>query len=270
MKATGCRTLALVGFGQFGRFAAERLRDRFEVRVYDTRDVSAEAERLGVEAVSFERAASADVVVLAVPVQALPVTLERLAPLVGAGTLVADVASVKTAPLRWMRERLPQEVEIVGTHPMFGPQSAADGLAGHRIVLCPVRTQRLEQVRAFLAGLGLEVIVTDADTHDRECAYTQALAQWIGRAVAEMPGGQYAVRTPAAELLRRVAALVGEDSWELFAAIQTLNPHARGMRRRLAERLAELQARLTADRLAEPATAQGPCPRQADPSARDS
>lgn len=247
MPATPRKQLGLVGLGQFGRFAARHLRHHFEILAHDARPCDDVTRELGIRSASLPEVAAAPLLVVAVPIQAMAATFREIAAHVRPGTLVCDVGSVKEEPLRFMRETFPADVEILGTHPMFGPQSAADGLAGHRIVLCPERTGRLDEVRAFLEGLGLEVVVTDAESHDRDCAWGQALAQYVGRAVSDLAPEESPVRTRAAELLHRTARIVGDDSWELFAAIQTRNPHAAAVRRRLRRRLRELEESLADD-----------------------
>lgn len=245
------KQLGLVGFGQFGRFMARHLRAHFDILVADARPMHAQAAELGVRAGSVAEAAARPFVLLAVPVQAMPAALDAVAPHLPAGALVVDVCSVKIAPLRWMRERLPEHVEIVGTHPMFGPQSAPDTLDGHVIVLCPERTERMSLVCRFLEDLGLEVIVSDAVTHDRQAARTQALAQYLGRALMEIDGADFPITTLAARRLREAARLVGEDSGELFAAIQKANPYALEMRRHLRQRLDELDREIERSRIPE-------------------
>ena len=238
------KRLGLIGFGQFGRYAAPFLAPHFELLVHDPADIDLVDYELNVRNVTLEEAADCDVVVLAVPIQALRSTLRGIAQSLRKGALVVDVCSVKGAPLRWMREALPKHVEIVGTHPMFGPHSAGDSLEGQQIVVCPERTTRLDRVKAFLEELGLRVIITDADRHDRECAHTQALAQYLGRALRRVEGRELDIKTPAAILLREVERIVESDSWELFAAIETVNPYAAEMRRKIRERLDELERRL--------------------------
>lgn len=244
---TRAKQLGLIGFGQFGQFCARHLRDRFEVLVSDCRPVEPAARSLGIRCVSIVEAASAPVVVLAVPVQALRDVLDAIAPYLVPGALVVDVCSVKVHPQRWMAERLPAHVEILGSHPMFGPQSAADGLAGHTIVLCPQRTERVAAAASLLESLGLRVIVSDPDTHDRQAAYTQALAQFVGRAIRDIEGADFAIGTRAASLLRQAARMVADDSDELFAAIQDFNPHAREMRDEVRRRLAQIDGELGDD-----------------------
>lgn len=242
------KRLGLIGFGSFGQLAAAHLRDHFEVVAADHADRSGAAADLSVEWGSAAEAAACPYVVLAVPVQSVAAALETIRDHLQPGALVIDVASVKSAPVSEMEALLPDHVEILGTHPMFGPQSAVEGLAGHRIVLCPVRTQRLEEVRGFLEEtFGLDVYVCDAETHDREIAQTQALAQFVGRALAQLEKSESPVRTPGYNLFREVAETVGEDSWELFEAIQNLNPYAADMRAELMRHLEELQSRLAAE-----------------------
>lgn len=245
------KRLGLIGLGQFGRYAVPFLTPHFELFVHDTANIETSARELGVRSVTFGEAAACEVVLLAVPIQALQDTLRQLAGEVRPGSLVIDVCSVKGAPLRWMLDSLPDHVEIIGTHPMFGPNSGGASLEGQQIVLCPGRSTRLDCVQEFLENLGLQVIVADADRHDRECAQTQALAQYLGRALRTMEGRELDIRTPAATFLREVERIVEADSWELFAAIETLNPYATEMRRQLRERLDEIEERLSAEPISE-------------------
>lgn len=239
------KKLGLIGLGAFGRLAALHLREHFEIVAADAVDRSDEAAELGIAWGSTAEAAACPYVLLAVPVQSFPALLESARVHMQPGALVMDVASVKLATAIAMEQFLPDYVEILATHPMFGPQSAADGLAGHRIVLCPVRTQRLESARDFLEKeLGLDVHVCDAETHDRDIAQTQALAQFVGRALAQMEKNDSPVRTPGYNRLREVADTVSDDTWELFTAIQNLNPYSAKMRAELLGQLEDLQRRL--------------------------
>lgn len=245
MTASTQKQLGLIGLGAFGRLAATHLRDHFEVIASDAEDRSEDAAALGIGWGSIAEAAACPYVLLAVPVQSFAAVLAAMRPHLQPGALVLDVASVKLAAVAALAQHLPANVEIIGTHPMFGPQSAAAGLADHRIVVCPVRTTRLDAVRAFLQDeLGLRVHVCDAETHDRDIAHTQALAQFVGRALAMLQESTSPVRTPGYDRFRIVAETVGEDSWELFVAIQNLNPYAAEMRAELLGHLHELQRRL--------------------------
>ena len=77
---------------------------------------------------------------------------------------------------------LPAHVGIVATHPLFGPQSARNGIAGLKVAVCPVRGGDGPRVGAFLRrALGLQVIMTTPDAHDREAAMVQGLTHLIAK-----------------------------------------------------------------------------------------
>ena len=199
------KSLSIVGFGQFGRLAARTLRANFEVLVTDAAPAAAMA---------------------AVPVVAMREVFAALSPDLRPGALVIDVGSVKMLPVQWMTETLPAHVDIVATHPLFGPQSAKDSLEGLRFVVCPVRGERHTGVAAYGRALGLTVTVTTPEEHDREMAYVQALTHLIGRSLVNLGIPDEQLKTPSYQHLLELCALIGADTFELFTAIQTQNPFA--------------------------------------------
>lgn len=221
------KTLGLVGFGQFGRLAARLLKAHFDVMVTDSASgAKAAAREAGVAFGTLEEVAAREVVVVAVPVAAMQAVFAALAPHLRPGTLVADVGSVKMLPAQWMAEMLPAHVDLVATHPLFGPQSAKSGLAGLRFVICPIRGDRHERVAAFASSLGLTVTVTSAEEHDREMAYVQALTHLIGRSLVNLGIPDEQLKTASYQHLLELCSLIGADTFELFTAIQTQNPFA--------------------------------------------
>lgn len=242
VTATDTPQIGIIGLGQFGRFAAAHLAPYLEIVAYDP--MVAEESIMGVQLGTLAEAAAREFVLVCVPVLALRDALNAIGPHLQSGACVLDACSVKIAPMRWLEEELPPDTDYVGTHPLFGPRSAGNDLEGHQVVLCPGRGQRVECVAEFLRMLGLYVIVTDAETHDRESARAQVLAQYVGRALVPIDASDTGVTTYAAELLREVEDIVAGDSWELFTAIQTLNPFAAGARAELRASMAELDARL--------------------------
>ena len=221
------KTLGLIGFGQFGQLAAKHLKSHYDVLVADASAGAPDAARqVGVAFGSVEQAARRDVVIVAVPVRAMRSVFEEIAPHLKPGALVIDVGSVKMLPSQWMLETLPEGVDIVATHPLFGPQSARNGLAGLRLVVCPIRGDRFECVADFGRSLGLTVNITTPEAHDREMAYVQALTHLIGRSLVNLDIPDEQMKTPSYQHLLELCSLVGGDSFELFAAIQTQNPFA--------------------------------------------
>ena len=221
------KRVGLIGFGQFGQLAAQVLKSHFEVCVTDPAPTAeATAREVGVAFGTLADAASCDVVIFAVPVVAMQAVFAAAAPHLRPGALAIDVGSVKMAPARWMIELLPAHVDLVATHPLFGPQSARTGLDGLRLVVCPIRGDRHDKVVAFGRSLGLTVTVTTPEEHDREMAYVQALTHLIGRSLVNLGIPDEQLKTASYQHLLELCALIGADTFELFTAIQTQNPFA--------------------------------------------
>ena len=237
--------LGIIGFGQFGQFMAQHLAPFFDVTVFDTADRQIEAETIGVKWRQFEMAVSKEIVVFAVPLNSFESVLDRSVPFLKTDALCFDVCSVKMKPLELMTEILPATVEIIGTHPLFGPQSGRDSIENLRIAFCPVRTTQSEKIKRFLTGnLKLKVFEKSPEEHDREMAHVQALTHFVARALDELHIIDSDLATVSYEELMCAARLVSEDSWELFQTIQNGNPFAETKRRAFIEKLIELETRV--------------------------
>jgi prephenate dehydrogenase len=128
-----------------------------------------------------------------------------------------------------MLKHLPADVNILGTHPLFGPQSGSQGIAGLNMVLCPVRINRLRlrYIKQFLKDeLELNLLDRTADVHDKQMAYVQALTHFIGRAVNEMDIPDIEQKTPAYQYLLDIKRNLGKDSLDLFLTIERENPYS--------------------------------------------
>lgn len=123
------RSLGLFGFGAFGKLVARELGAYFDITVCDPAYVGTVLDDGRAFAVrDLAETAACDIVVLAVPVARLEHLCQQIAPHLRQGALVVDVGSVKLAPMQAMASHLPDHVQILGTHPLFGPQSARDGI----------------------------------------------------------------------------------------------------------------------------------------------
>lgn len=239
-------SLGIVGFGSFGRFMVQHLHPRFDIRVHDRRDVEDEAAQLGVRSAPLHEVAASEILVLAVPVQSMEEVLVDLRGVPRLPELVMDVGSVKVKPLDLMSRHLPKRVEVVGSHPMFGPQSGRHGIAGLKVVLCPLRTRRLPRICDLLEReLRLEVMEMSPEKHDAEMAYIQGLTHWIAKALREIKLPDLSLATPAYRHLLKIEENLRDDSAALFRTIQTENPFAAGARTELLAKLREIEAEVT-------------------------
>lgn len=237
-----CLEIGIIGYGRFGRFAAGILKKDFRIVVFDRRPLP---RQRGIKVAPLAEVASRPVLLLCVPISEIESICRKLQPLLKAGQLVVDACSVKEKPLKAMKELLPRNVEILGTHPLFGPDSARRGIRGLRMVLCPVRCRRLTRIMDYLRGLGLEVIVTSAVNHDRQMAHTQALFHFLARAVGQMDLKVGAIATPGPARMFREFQEVRNDSPQLFLDMQRNNRFSALLRRELIEKLIRIDKDLT-------------------------
>ncbi|MEJ2028543.1 MAG: prephenate dehydrogenase [Maritimibacter sp.] len=234
--------LGLIGFGAFARLLARHLTPFAQLSAYDSApQVCAEMAGLGVVPAPLDRVAAADIVVIATPVAAIEAMTEAIVPHIRPGAVVLDVGSVKQRPARAMERYLPAHATLIATHPLFGPESAGDGLAGLKIALCPLRGARVAGLAMFLRrAFGLQVIVTTPEAHDRELAAVQGLTHLIAKALTAMELPDSRMTTKSFEHLMRATAMVAGDAPEVFATIERDNPFAAPLRTRFLKVAAEL------------------------------
>lgn len=127
-----------------------------------------------------EGVATADVVVLSVPIERTVEIAERVGPLLAPHALLMDITSVKSSPMEAMLRST--SASVVGTHPMFGPNIHT--LQGQRVVLCRGRgDDHASWVRHAFEARGLLVTETTAERHDRIMAVVQVLTHFQTQAM---------------------------------------------------------------------------------------
>ncbi|MFT4014575.1 MAG: prephenate dehydrogenase [Paracoccus sp. (in: a-proteobacteria)] len=231
-------SILILGYGAFGRLAARMLAPHARVTICDPDPAAqARAQQAGLALARLEQAGGFGLVILAMPVPALEPVLTRIAPHLRPGQVVSDVCSVKEGPALLMQRILPADVQILATHPLFGPQSLGQPGAPARIVLCPLRGTAWRRIAAFLrARLGLNVILSTPQEHDRHAALTQGLTHLLARAMAGFQPHPR-IRTHSFDLMMQALAMVSGDAPEVFAAVTEGNPHVAVLRDRLTQSL---------------------------------
>lgn len=223
--------LGLIGYGAFGKLTAQHLSAHFTVRAFDPAMTAGDDHAAKVD---LAEAAGCPVVILAVPVGVLEQTLQEIAPLLADGALVIDVGSVKVKPAEAMQRLLPDHVRIVGTHPLFGPQSAKNGLEGLRIAVCKVRGAKDARRTAGWCRkvLKLKVFNVSPEDHDREAATVQGLTHLIARVLLNMEPLPTRMTTASFERVMQGVDMVRHDSPAVYQAIERDNPFAADVRER--------------------------------------
>lgn len=235
--------IAIIGYGRFGKLFAQVLKPFGEVYALTESEIDGtEIKRLNLEGLR-----DMDWVIPAVPISALPTTLKKIRQHLKPGVLLMDVCSVKVAPCQWLLKYAPESALLLGSHPMFGPDSAKNGLKNLEMVFTPVRITeaKLTEIKKMFIGLDLKIIVTSAEDHDRQAAKCLSMVHFLGRALARLPIEPQPITTLGFERLLAVNETVSNDSWQLFIDMQKYNPYAKEVRRKLFEALAGLDQEIS-------------------------
>ncbi|MBI2990301.1 MAG: prephenate dehydrogenase [Candidatus Magasanikbacteria bacterium] len=238
----------VIGYGRFGKLWAQLLRSFGHVLVSEISCESGTQDE-GLVFVTLREVVEVDLLFLLVPISAMEDLCRDLEHIIGPKTIVVDACSVKCYPARVMKEYLPQGQEIIATHPLFGPDSVAKfGLEGRQIAVCPVSAKEKNVVffNSMMKRMGLSVIETTPEEHDKQMARSQALVHFIGRGLGPLELKDQEIATPDYKTLLQMNAMVEHDTWELFYDMQTYNPYAADMRQVFLKELGELETKIEA------------------------
>jgi prephenate dehydrogenase len=247
------RMLILGGTGETGSWFARYFSQRgFEIALWGPsgrRDIARRLSMRFAEEMMAEVEES-DVVVVSVPIEKTVEMIRRVGPRMRQGSLLMDVTSLKAEPMRAMLKFAPEGVEVLGTHPMFGPTMS--GLQGQTIILTPAEGRCgtwLPRMKELFEADGARVEVLSAEEHDQIMAVVQALTHFayigIGAALQALDFDVERSRrfmSPVYEIMIDFVGRILDQNPELYASIQK-NPAASSVRQtfiaecmRLAER----------------------------------
>lgn len=182
----------VIGLGLIGASFAQALKLSGRAQRVWGHDADADSVAIALKrgivdaAEGFEQSvAAADVIMLAVPVLAVPPILTQIAPWLASHTLITDVGSVKGQFAEQARQYLPQHLSrVVPGHPIAGAERSGVTAAQpelflrHQIILTPLPETRPEAVRQITwlwQACGARVSNMAVDHHDRVLAATSHL-----------------------------------------------------------------------------------------------
>lgn len=252
--------VAIVGLGLIGGSLARALAAR-DVRVlgYDSMPDSLDAaegegivrQRMGAQLEGIE---TADVVVIAIPVDATVAAIARTAKKLGNARLVMDVASTKQSIVA-AAEAAGLGDRFVGAHPLTGSHrsgwraSRATLFDDARIFLCPASTATTDArqlAEAFWRGLRAGVEFLDAATHDEQMAWRSHLPHVLSTALARTlreAGIQRSALGPGGRDMTRLAggapsmwtSILEDNDTALITALEAYERQLRVLREALLE-----------------------------------
>ena len=118
-----------------------------------------------------------DMLIVSVPIQHTSSVIREVARFMKSGSVMVDVTSIKEEPTRVMGEVLPDSVEYIPTHPVFGPRTTT--LDNQVIVLTADKKGKwYDRVYDYLKAKNMRIIETTAEKHDFMMSIVQVLTHF--------------------------------------------------------------------------------------------
>jgi prephenate dehydrogenase len=232
--------LILGGTGETGSWFARYFKGKgFDVAIWGPSGKVEVAKQLGVRYAKdmMAEVEKSDIVLVSVLIEKTVEIIREVAPHMHPGSLIMDVTSIKSDPVKAMKTYAPKGVEVLGTHPMFGPTMPT--LRGQTIILTPVEGKTgkwLSIMQSLFQSDGAHVEILDAEEHDEIMAVVQALTHFayigIGAALRALDFDVQRSRkfmSPVYEIMIDFVGRILDQKPELYASIQK-NPKAAAVR----------------------------------------
>jgi prephenate dehydrogenase len=229
------KVLIIGGTGEMGQWFTPFFKNHgYEVVVWGSSGKVEVAERMGVEfAHDLDAAIStSDIVIVTVPINITERVISETAPKMKSGSLLMDFTSLKVGPTEAMRKYAPEDVEILGTHPMFGP--SIPSLHGQIFILTPIKGRSekwFPVMHSLFEDNGAHIEVISPAEHDRFVSVVQGLTHFayitIGTTFDSLDFSVNESRrfmSPVYDImLDFVGRIIGQNPY-LYAYIQMENP----------------------------------------------
>ena len=172
-----------------GKWMAEHLKNDFNITITSRNETSGKeiAKELDVDYNNnnIDAIKDADIILFCVPIEFMVDTIKEVAPHAPEGSLLMDVASIKTEAAEALDKYAPENVEIMPCHPMFGPRVPT--LERQIIVLTPFENRQnnwLGRIKDFLNKANCEIVITTPQEHDKYMSIVQGLTHFSFIALA--------------------------------------------------------------------------------------
>ena len=226
-------SVGIIGFGRFGKVLANILQKGFSVKTYDPNPIDAFS---GIEFTDLKSILKEKVVFIAVPIRHFESVILEISPKLNDGTTIVDVCSVKTHPVEIMETNLTDNIGIIATHPMFGPDSFR---SNNRLKMMMNNTRNVHGQfnfwRQFFKDQGIQVMEMSPDQHDHMAAQTQGVTHFLGRMLKEFGSTKTDIDTQGFRDLLDLVDQTCNDTWELYTDLQLYNPYTKKMIKNLKE-----------------------------------
>jgi len=279
-RSGGLRPLRIliVGFGVFGQFLAKTfVRQGHRVMACSRGDYSSVATELGVRYVTTDKVSSifaegVDCVLVSVSITSFEKVLKALP--WGAlknpeKVIVAEVLSVKIHPRTVMLETLSGQLDILCTHPMFGPESGKHGWRNLPFMFERVRVKEAnralcDRLIGIFASEGCLMYEMSCTTHDSYAASSQFVTHTTGRILSKLGLKSTPINTKGFESLLKLVETTCKDSFDLYQGLYKHNLHSKQQLKLLRTAFDEIERDLTTKGIEVRSNGESKVPSQTD------
>ena len=227
-----------------GKWIAQELKkDNFNITITSRNKTSGEkvAKKLKVNYTddNIKAVKNSDITIFSVPIEYMVDTIRQVAPHAPKGSLLVDVTSVKTETAETLTKYAPDNVNILPTHPMFGPRITS--LDGQVVILTPIAERCdiwYEKVLHYLNKKGAKIVISTPQEHDKTMSVVQGLTHFSYISIAStIQQLQISVKksrefaSPVYSLMLDMISRIVSQNPYLYYSIQKSNPktqYARG------------------------------------------
>ena len=246
--------IGIIGFGKFGQFLAKTFVKNNEVYAVGRSDMSSQARELGCDFFPlFDMSSFAkvdcDVIIISCSIISFEEVLRQIPKDTFKGKLIVDVLSVKVHARKTMFQYLPEDSDILCTHPMFGPESGKFGWQGLPFLYDRVRIKDDERCNRFLQLWEQErckMIEMSCEQHDQYAANSQFITHLTGRILWQQNLVPTPIDTKGFQTVLNLVDNTCKDSFDLFYGLYYYNEHAGSQLQKIREALSKVERQLAA------------------------
>lgn len=238
----------IIGYGRFGKLFVEIFSKHFHFEIYDKKFELNENEKVTL----FKNFRSCEFIFFAVPISQLEKSATEIAPYIDHHSLIADLCSVKEYPINILNKLFPNN-EILGIHPLFGPESVKVDLYNHQIVLVSknASSKMVQELIQVFQKENLKIIEMSAEEHDEQMAWTLCLTQFMGRGLGRLPLPKNKIGTKGYFELLDIVNRANADTEELFIDMNKYNRYSEDMREQVITEITKLNQMLEKEDFSE-------------------
>lgn len=249
------KKISIIGFGRFGKTLYRLLKEDFIIQIFDRGNIETanlELTKNTIVTQSLEEIYNSDFTFFAVPISEFEKTIKVHKKFFNPNSVLIDVLSVKTHAKKIFSKYVKNEnIQILLTHPMFGPDSSKSGFTGLPIILDSFRTNRdtYSFWEDYFMKKKLNVVEMSAEEHDKLAADSQGLTHFVGRLLEGTHFSKTPIDSMGTKKLHEVMEQTIHDTWQLFSDLQTYNPYTKKMRLKLGKAYGDLYNKLLPTRV---------------------